>query len=100
MVMKKEYVSETPGSRGKPGSAEGPGKGGYGVIDIDMDEEEDEEEEEEERPVGVLEEVGTFDEIVLWGHEQVVADDDPYVKGVEEWIALAQAVSSGDLIRL
>ena len=37
----------------------------------------------------------TFDELIVWGHE-VVPDDleNPYVKGVEEWMAFAQAVST------
>lgn len=40
-----------------------------------------------------LEEVASFDKIVLWGHESLVEGDDPFVKGVEEWIGFAEAVS-------
>ena len=31
--------------------------------------------------------------MVVWGHEHVPEDDDDYVKGVEEWIKVAEAVS-------
>lgn len=44
--------------------------------------------------VKVMEEMGRFDEMVVWGHE-VLPDEgeDEYVRGVEEWIAFAEAVS-------
>ncbi|PYI02552.1 ribonuclease H2 subunit C [Aspergillus sclerotiicarbonarius CBS 121057] len=45
-----------------------------------------------EEPVKVLEKQGTFDEFVVWGHEWVPAADDSFVKGVEEWIKLAEAM--------
>ncbi|OOF90822.1 hypothetical protein ASPCADRAFT_58788 [Aspergillus carbonarius ITEM 5010] len=45
-----------------------------------------------EEPVKILEKQGTFNEYVVWGHEWVPAADDPFVKGVEEWIKLAEAV--------
>ena len=47
---------------------------------------------ESEEQVKILEEQGGFDEIVVWGHEAIPAADDPFVKGVEEWIRLAEAV--------
>ncbi|GKZ77388.1 hypothetical protein AnigIFM56816_010687 [Aspergillus niger] len=43
-----------------------------------------------EEPVKVLEKQGTFDEYVVWGHEFVPAADETFVKGVEEWIKLAE----------
>lgn len=46
-------------------------------------------------PVKVLEEAASFEEMVVWGHEVLPGSDDPYVKGVEEWIAFAEAVSRG-----
>lgn len=52
----------------------------------------DEDEEEEEESVEVMEEVGEFEEVVVWGHERTVGSDDELVKGVEEWISLAEAV--------
>lgn len=45
-----------------------------------------------EEPVKVLETQGTFDEMVVWGHEFLPAADDSYVKGVEEWIQFAETV--------
>ena len=58
-------------------------------LEVDKDEESGEEGEVRE-----LEEVASFDEIVLWGHESLVEGDDPFVKGVEEWAGFAEAVSS------
>lgn len=46
-----------------------------------------------EEPIKILEQQSTFDEVVVWGHETMPASDDPFVKGVEEWIKLAEAVS-------
>lgn len=54
---------------------------------------EEELEEEEEEGIKVLEEVATFEELVVWGHEAVPEADDVFVKGVEEWIRFAEAVS-------
>ncbi|KAL9113060.1 MAG: hypothetical protein Q9227_002672 [Pyrenula ochraceoflavens] len=55
-------------------------------------EEDDEEEEEESEPVKVMKTVGTFEELLVWGHDAAPAADDPFVKGVEEWTAFAEAV--------
>ncbi|KAL8779516.1 MAG: hypothetical protein Q9194_001415 [Teloschistes cf. exilis] len=52
----------------------------------------DEDEEDEEESVGVMEEVGDFEEVVVWGHERIVGSDDEVVKGVEEWISLAETI--------
>ena len=41
----------------------------------------------------LMEEKGTFQEIVVWRHEAVPEEGDVYVKGMEEWIAFAEAVS-------
>ena len=54
--------------------------------------------DEDTEPVKVLEEAASFKEIVVWAHEAVPESDDPYVKGVEEWIAFAEAVSLGRVI--
>lgn len=51
--------------------------------------------DEDAEPVKVLEETASFDEVVVWGHEAVPESDDPYVRGVEEWIAFAEAVGLG-----
>ncbi|KAJ5102733.1 hypothetical protein N7532_003262 [Penicillium argentinense] len=45
-----------------------------------------------EEPVKVLEVQGTFDEVVVWGHEHIPAADDAYVKGLEEWIKFAETI--------
>jgi ribonuclease H2 subunit C len=42
--------------------------------------------------VTVLEGNTTFDHVIVWGHDVLPAADDPFVKGVEEWISFAQAV--------
>lgn len=47
---------------------------------------------EEEEPVRILEEEAVFQEFTVWGHETIPAADDPYVKGIEEWINFAEAV--------
>jgi ribonuclease H2 subunit C len=45
-----------------------------------------------EEPVKILETQGTFDDVIVWGHEILPAADDPYVKGVEEWVRFAETV--------
>lgn len=62
-----------------------------------MEEEDDDDEEMEmEQPIDVkmMDQKAKFEEIVVWGHEMVPQDDDVYVKGVEEWISFAEAVSA------
>ena len=52
------------------------------VIDLDA-----------EMPQGTLQVQAEFDEMVVWGHEAAVdAAADPYVRGVDEWLALADKV--------
>lgn len=53
---------------------------------------EDEGEAEPEEPVKILEAQGTFEDIVVWGHEIPPAADDSFVKGVEEWLRFAESV--------
>ena len=50
--------------------------------------------EEASEPVKILESAATFDEVTIWGHDQVPAADDPFAKGVEEWIAFAESIHS------
>lgn len=45
-----------------------------------------------EEPVKILESQATFDNFIVWGHEIPPAADDTFVKGVDEWIKLAEAV--------
>jgi ribonuclease H2 subunit C len=53
------------------------------------------EEEQDSTPeTKVLQELATFDKITVYGHEvQPDAQEDVYVKGINEWIGLAGAVS-------
>jgi len=55
--------------------------------------EEDDDGEDEEPEVGVMEEIADFEEIMVWGHE-VLPDEkeDPYIKGLEEWIEWAEKI--------
>ncbi|KAL2356805.1 putative ribonuclease H2 subunit C [Cryomyces antarcticus] len=56
----------------------------------DTSEDADEEEVEE---VLLMEENASFEEIVVWDHGAMPAEtEDPYSKGVQEWIALAEAM--------
>ncbi|CAD0106858.1 unnamed protein product, partial [Aureobasidium uvarum] len=54
-----------------------------------------EQEQEEQDPTPetkVLQELATFDKIIVYGHEvQPDAQEDVYVKGIDEWIGLAGA---------
>lgn len=48
---------------------------------------------EAEVPLGTLQAEAEFDEIVVWGHEVAVdGAADPYLRGAEEWLALADKV--------
>jgi ribonuclease H2 subunit C len=53
----------------------------------------DEEDAEEAPEVKAMEEQADFDEIMVWGHEALPDETmDPYVRGVDEWIAFAEQV--------
>jgi ribonuclease H2 subunit C len=47
-----------------------------------------------EAPVKILEKQAAFNDFIVWGHETMPAADDPFVKGVEEWLKFAEAVCS------
>ena len=73
---------------------------GVGAIeDLDEDEEEMEDEDglhEQEKPqtMRVLERVASFKDVTVWGHDAVSNnDDDPYIRGIREWVGLAGVVS-------
>lgn len=43
--------------------------------------------------LGTMRVTAGFDEIVVWGHEAVAdAAGDPYVRGIEEWLQVADKV--------
>lgn len=52
--------------------------------------------DEEPEPVKILETTAEFRDVVVWGHDQVPAPDDTFVKGVEEWLAFADAIHGSD----
>ncbi|KIX04279.1 uncharacterized protein Z518_05146 [Rhinocladiella mackenziei CBS 650.93] len=59
---------------------------------VDENIEVQDEEDEPPEPVQILEQVSSFDEVIVWGHDRLPALEDPYVKGIEEWISFAQAI--------
>jgi len=59
---------------------------------IEPSPEDDEEPEEPLETVKIAERVATFDQLTIWGHDQIPSMDDTFVKGVEEWIAFAGAI--------
>lgn len=54
---------------------------------------EEEEDEDDEPAATILESQGTFSNLIIWDHEKIPAADDPFVKGINEWIRFAEAVS-------
>ncbi|KAK8236015.1 ribonuclease H2, subunit C [Phyllosticta capitalensis] len=55
----------------------------------------EEEDDDEEAEIRVIEEVGQFDRVVVWGHESVPDEaEDPYSRGLTEWLSFAQAMHS------
>lgn len=54
---------------------------------------EDDEDVEDEPEVEIMEEQSAFEDVMVWGHEAVPEDGaDPFVRGMEEWIAFAEQV--------
>lgn len=47
----------------------------------------------------VLNEIGSFEKVIIWNHESMVDGDDAFVKGLSEWIGFAQVVSHMSLAR-
>ena len=43
-------------------------------------------------PVQILQSATVFKEVTVWGHDMLPAVDDPFVKGIEEWVAFAEAI--------
>lgn len=44
----------------------------------------------------ISEEVGEFDNMIIWGHETMAEADDVFVKGVSEWIRFAELIHAQD----
>ena len=53
---------------------------------------EDEETEVDEDRVERISAIGSFDEIMVWGHDTRISEDDSFVKGIGEWISFAETV--------
>lgn len=48
---------------------------------------------EDQLEVGAMKGKAAFDELMIWGHESTGdSSADPYVRGMEEWIAFAEEV--------
>jgi ribonuclease H2 subunit C len=60
--------------------------------DNSASEAEEDDSKEKPEPVKILQSTATFNEVMLWGHDMLPAPDDPFVKGIEEWIAFAEAI--------
>ncbi|RDI76902.1 hypothetical protein Vi05172_g13115 [Venturia inaequalis] len=60
-------------------------------VETSQDAEEDEDMSEETREV---EQLASFDEVMVWGHEAMPASDDAYSKGLGEWVSFAEAMHS------
>lgn len=70
------------------------GNPGQDDVDVEEDEGADEGDEELESPTGILDEKARFEEIVVWSHDEIAEKTDAFVKGLEEWVSFAQAVST------
>ncbi|KAI0200223.1 ribonuclease H2, subunit C [Astrocystis sublimbata] len=58
------------------------------------------EDPEDQLDVGAMKGKAAFDELMIWGHESTSdSTADPYVRGMEEWIAFAEEVWPGTRLR-
>ncbi|OAL29882.1 hypothetical protein AYO22_01788 [Fonsecaea multimorphosa] len=64
----------------------------YTAVDEDIEIADEEDEDEPPEPVMLLEELSTFEDVIVWGHDAVPTNEDTFVKGIEEWIAFAEAI--------
>ena len=58
------------------------------------EEDAEEEPEESDGTMTALDEVATFDEVVVWGHDALPEENDPVARGLEEWIGLAATMNA------
>jgi ribonuclease H2 subunit C len=65
--------------------------------EISLDTQED---EEEDAPIETreVEQMASFDEVIVWGHEAMPTSDDAYSKGLGEWVSFADAVGYISLV--
>jgi ribonuclease H2 subunit C len=60
---------------------------------LDNDRMDDDDEEEAMVDVKIAEQVGDFEEVVVWGHAgEVEKGKDAFVRGLEEWVSFAEAI--------
>lgn len=65
----------------------------------DEDENEGMDDQPDETPVQVSRELTSFESFTVWGHDELAkAGEDVYIKGVEEWMALAKSVSTRTIV--
>ncbi|KAJ4329926.1 hypothetical protein N0V87_010449 [Didymella glomerata] len=58
-----------------------------------LDDEDDEMEHESPEEVKIAEQIGEFDEVVVWGHGGTVDEgSDMFVRGVREWVGFAESM--------
>ena len=114
MRLKIGLVLKTTGKtveRTDPGGGDGHGQANRRDDDgtdqgIDGDEDEDDNENENENGSGLhhqpdepqtmraFERIASFKDVTVWGHDAVPEDDDdPYIRGMREWVGLAEVVS-------
>ncbi|KAL2761114.1 hypothetical protein ACRALDRAFT_1073328 [Sodiomyces alcalophilus JCM 7366] len=56
---------------------------------------EQEEDEGEKEKLGAMQITAKFDQVVVWGHESTAnAETDPHVRGMEEWVQVAERIHS------
>ena len=60
--------------------------------EADDDSDVEEIEPEATKPIKILESTSTFDNTVVWQHDQLPTPDDQFVKGIEEWLGFADAI--------
>lgn len=54
---------------------------------------EDEEDESIPVEVKIADQIGEFDEVVVWGHAgEVDAEQDMFVRGLKEWVGFAESM--------
>ena len=59
----------------------------------------DVDEEAEKVEVKIVEQVGSFEEVVIWGHGgEVDASQDCYVRGLGEWIGFAESMHGDGVV--
>lgn len=65
------------------------------AIPIEPADDDEDEEMQEELPedVKIAEQIGTFDEVVVWGHGGTVDEgSDMFVRSVREWVGFAESM--------